>query len=265
MENVVNKDKDVWVRPWNIEKFDTLNIKDERFFSILIKGVLSFFNSNILLYNKEVKHFIYNTGSGYLYIEKNGYEYVLTETSNEDYIYMELPRCIVEIGDITFTESELTNPFVSGVYERNSSIDNTIRAYTAEVRRLPIEISLNLKYILGNFNESIILVEELINNLIYQKYFSITYLGNEIKCSIEYPSSNKIQFNKIDMTSKDQSIKTIEFDCKLNSSYPIINTKTEIEANKIIKSFNTNTSLGYTDDNNNQTISDIINKNNIQK
>lgn len=259
MDNVVNRQIDNWVRPWNIESFSTLSYKDERFFAILLKGLLSYLNQHIVLYNNPINHFIYNTGTGYLYLEKTGYEYTLTETSNDDEIYHKLPRCIVDIDDFSFDSNELSNPFVSAVYERKSSLSNEIKAYTAETRRLPVELSINLKYVLGNFNESIILIEELINKLLYQTYFSITYLGNEIKCSLECPLSNKIEFNKIDMTAKELSTKTIELSCKLCSSYPIINTRTETDASNVIKSFNTITNVER-----NENVTDEVHKTGIK-
>ena len=101
MKNIIyNKENFEWIRPWNIEKFDDIYNRDERFFSIVLKGVLSWFNSNIILYNKGISHFIFNTGSSYMYIESNGYEYSWNETTGEDQMYMKMPRCIVEIGGI---------------------------------------------------------------------------------------------------------------------------------------------------------------------
>ena len=44
VNGIVNKDEDVWVRPWNIEKFDDLYNRDDRFFGVLIKGMLSWLN-----------------------------------------------------------------------------------------------------------------------------------------------------------------------------------------------------------------------------
>lgn len=241
--NVINKELDKWVRPWNRESFDYINIKDDRYFSLLIKGLLSFLNENILLYNKSINHFFYNTGSSYLYIEKNGYEFNLSETSNDDIIYMELPRCILDLDNISYNNNELSNPFSNGIYERLDK-NNNINGYSAEIKRLPIELSINLKYILSNFNESIILIEQILNKLVYQKYFKFTFLGREIACSIEVPESQKININKIDMTSKEQNVKNIEFNIKLCSNYPIINERTEIPINKIISTFEHNSSFG---------------------
>ena len=100
MDNIVNKEKDKWIRPWNMKNFDSLSIRDDRFFSILIKGILNFMNREIVMYDKPIKHFILHTGSTYLYIEKNGYEFSLTETTGED---------IVSVSDSPVkTEEELS-------------------------------------------------------------------------------------------------------------------------------------------------------------
>ena len=99
MDNVINKEIDKWYRPWNISKFDDISIRDERFFSILFKGCLNWLNHNVFMYDKPIKHFIFNTGSSYLYVEDNGYEFKWSETTGEDQMYMSMPRCICEIGD----------------------------------------------------------------------------------------------------------------------------------------------------------------------
>lgn len=230
-----NSENNKWIRPWNKEKFDDLYNRDDRFFSILIKGVLSWLNKNILMYNKPIKHFIFNTGSSYLYVESNGYEFTWNETSGEDYIYMEMPRCIVKIGNVEIPTEELSNPYARGNYERLNG--NNIEGFNAEIRRLPVNMKIDLTYILSNFNESIILLEELINKIIFQQYFNIIYLGQIIKCSIEFPNSSEIEINKIDMTSPDINQKTINISVNICSNYPLINERTEIESNKIISSF----------------------------
>lgn len=232
--NVINSDKERWIRPWNITKFDNLENKDERFFAILIKGVLSFLNNRMVLYDKPIKHYILSTGSTYLYLEKNGYEYSFNETSGEDSMYMEMPRCIVEIGDINIPMQELSSPYSRGSYDRID--EDELKNFNAEIRRLPIEWNVSLKYVLSNFNESIILLEELLNNFVWQQYFSITYLGQKIKCSIELPQFPKIEVNKPDFSS-DIHEKKIEINVKICSNYPLINQRSEIPCTMIINSF----------------------------
>lgn len=236
---IINKEIDKWTRPWEIEKFDNLAVKDERFFSIIIKGCLSWLTENIIMYNKPIKHFIFATGSSYMYVEKNGYEYSWKETTGEDYIYMSTPRCIVNIQDFSVPQEELTNPFVRGNYERLSE-DGNIKGYNAEIRRLPLEITINLQYILSNFNESIILIQELFDKLIFQRYFKVTYLGQIVQCSIEFPNTQTLQQKKIDLGESEDNHRTIELNIKLNTYYPIINVDTEILGSKVIQNFKTN-------------------------
>ena len=232
METVFNREKEQWIRPWMTDKFDDLYNRDERFFSIVIKGLLSWLNRNIVLYNKSINHFIFNTGSSYLYMESNGYEFNLSETTGEDTMYMTLPRCLVEILDISFPMEELTSPYARGNYERRNG--NMLCGYNAEIRRLPIELDLNLKYYLSNFNETIILLQELIDKIIFQKYYKINYLGQVIQCSIEFPGNTTPEVNKIDMSSPDPNQRNITLSIKICTNYPIINERTEIPTDKVI-------------------------------
>lgn len=234
-EKVYENKKSKWVRPWNMEKFDNLFNRDERFFSVLIKGALSWLNQNIVMYNKSINHFIFNTGSSYLYVESNGYEFSMNETSGEDQMYMKMPRCVVELGDINIPMEELSAPYVRGVYERLDG--NTIKGYNAQIRRLPLEVSLSAKYVLSNFNEAIILVQELIDKVTFQQYFNITYLGQIIQCSLELDSNYQIQVNKIDMTDPNVNQKNVEIQFKLCSNYPRIDERTEEPVTNVIAKY----------------------------
>lgn len=241
MNNVFNREKEKWIRPWNQEKFDDLYNRDERYFAILVKGLISWLNRNIVMYNKPINHFIFNTGSSYLYIESNGYEYSVSEVTGEDTIYMSLPRCILEITNIKVPPEELSMPFSRGNYERRNG--NQLSGYNAEIQRMPIEISINAKYYLATFNEEMILAEEIINKLMFQQYFNITYLGNIIQCSIEFPSDLGIQINKIDMASAEPNQRTIELSLIVCSNYPNINERTEIPTDRVIVTYGVETDL----------------------
>ena len=230
-----------WQRPWNIKKFDDLYNRDERFFSILIKGFLSWMNRHVVLYDESINHFIFNTGSSYLYIESDGYQFSMNETSGEDQMYMKMPRCVISIDDINVPTEELTSPYVRGVYERRDG--NEIKGYNAQMRRLPIELSLTGNYILSTFNEALILVQEIIDRLAFQQYFNIVYLGQVIQCSIEIDSNYKIEFNKIDMLSTDTNQKSITLNFKLCSNYPMIDVGTECENKDVITTFVTNVDI----------------------
>jgi hypothetical protein len=168
-------------------------------------------------------------------MESNGYEYSVTETTGEDSIYMKLPRCIVEISDINIPMEELSAPFSRGNYERRSG--NQLQGFNAEIRRLPIEITINMKYYLSNFNETIILLQELIDKLVFQRYFNITYLGKVVQCSIEFPANYNPELNKIDMSSPEPTQRNITLDIKICTNYPLIDTRTEIPTDKVIAQF----------------------------
>lgn len=235
MQNLVNKEKERWMRPWNVKKFDNLFDRDDRFFAVVIKGALSWLTRNIVLYDEPINHFIFNTGSSYMYVEKNGYKYSLSEVSGEDQMYMKMPRCIVEIDNVSIPMEELTQPYVRGTYER--IVENDVVGMNAEMRRLPLEISLKLRYVLSNFNESIVLLQEIIDKMVFNKYFKITYLGQTIKCSLDWPTEQSIQLNKLDMTSSDTNQKSIEMSLKLTTSYPQIDERTEGRNDNIIGQF----------------------------
>lgn len=235
MENIINKKIEPWKRPWNITKFDDLYNRDERFISIVIKGLIMWLNSNILLYNKSIQHFIFNTGSSYMYVESDGYEFSWKETTGEDQMYMHLPRCILEFSNISVPTNDLSSSFSRGNYERRDG--NNIRGFNSEIKRIPLNISVTLHYTLSNMNESLILIQELIDKLIFQQYYNINYLGNNIQCSIEFPSEEIIQFNKIDMSSAEVNKKTIDMNLNICTNYPSINTRSEISTDKVIKEF----------------------------
>jgi hypothetical protein len=238
MQNLINKEVDFWERPWNKEKFDNLYERDERFFAIVIKGALSWLNSNLLMYNRPIRHFIFNTGSSYLYLENNGYEYNWCETSGEKLMYMETPRCLVKVGAFNIPLEELTAPYIRGEYERISNASDTkgqIVAYNAEMQRLPVEFTLNLNYVFSTFNEAIIFTQELMENVLFQQYFDVIYLGQIIKCSLEINADTNIELQEVDLASQDVNQRTMSFDIKITTNLPIINTQTECRSSNLIQ------------------------------
>ena len=233
--NTVNRKNKKWLRPWNVKQFNDLYNRDDRFFSVLIKGAIGFLNSHIKMYDKPINHFIFNTGSSYMFVESNGYEFSWNETSGEDSMYMELPRCVVELGNISIPQEELSQSFARGNYERKD--EDTIKGYNAEIKRLPIEMNLSLHYTFSNFNESIVVLQELFDELVFQRYFSIAYLGKIVRCSIEFPNSTQLEIGKIDFSAAEIVQRNINLDVVICTNYPLINQKTEISSNQVISKF----------------------------
>ena len=233
--NTVNRKNKKWLRPWNVKQFNDLYNRDDRFFSVLIKGAIGFLNSHIKMYDKPINHFIFNTGSSYMFVESNGYEFSWNETSGEDSMSMELPRCVVELGNISIPQEELSQSFARGNYERKD--EDTIKGYNAEIKRLPIEMNLSLHYTFSNFNESIVVLQELFDELVFQRYFSIAYLGQIVRCSIEFPNSTQLEIGKIDFSAAEIVQRNINLDVVICTNYPLINQKTEISSNQVISKF----------------------------
>lgn len=233
--NTVNRKNKKWLRPWNVKQFNDLYNRDDRFFSVLIKGAIGFLNSHIKMYDKPINHFIFNTGSSYMFVESNGYEFSWNETSGEDSMYMELPRCVVELVNISIPQEELSQSFARGNYERKD--EDTIKGYNAEIKRLPIEMNLSLHYTFSNFNESIVVLQELFDELVFQRYFSIAYLGQIVRCSIEFPNSTQLEIGKIDFSAAEIVQRNINLDVVICTNYPLINQKTEISSNQVISKF----------------------------
>lgn len=249
--NTENRKNKKWLRPWNVKQFNDLYNRDDRFFSVLIKGAIGFLNSHIKMYDKPINHFIFNTGSSYMFVESNGYEFSWNETSGEDSMYMELPRCVVELGNISIPQEELSQSFARGNYERKD--EDTIKGYNAEIKRLPIEMNLSLHYTFSNFNESIVVLQELFDELVFQSYFSIAYLGQIIRCSIEFPNSTQLEIGKIDFSAAEIVQRNINLDVVICTNYPLINQKTEISSNQVISKFK-----GYLQPNNRADYIEIL-------
>lgn len=242
MKNLFNKDIEQWERPWDVKQFNNLYNRDDRFFALVIQGFLSWMNDNIRMYGEPILHFIHNTGSSYLYVENNGYEYKTNETTGEDTIYMSMPRCVIEFSSVSIPVEELSNGYSYGRYERITN-NNDLQGFGAIIKRMPLELSISAHYVLSNFNESIILLQEIIDKVLFQRYYDITYLGKTIRCSIEFPTDQQIQINKIDMESKETNQKLIDLDLKINTNYPIIDVRSEIRNDVIISRFNEKTNL----------------------
>ena len=64
MKTVFNRENEQWIRPWMTDKFDDLYNRDERFFSIVIRGyyhglietLYYTISQSIILYSTQVHH-----------------------------------------------------------------------------------------------------------------------------------------------------------------------------------------------------------------
>ena len=233
---------DAFVHPWDIEIFDD-NSRDTRFFALVVKALLNYLDRSVRLYGKGIRHFVFSTGKEYLYQESNGYDFAWGETTGEDYIYMTKPRCILDWDSVEIEQSEISAPS-RGDYERfvatsgsdrsQSALSKRIGAYSAEIRFIPLKMPVTLRYALANFNESLVLVQELLNLFSFTRYFSFSYLGQRIDVSVEFPLSYEPA--KTLKTSYDAENKTREVSAKLDikTYFPVILEPSEVRADNVI-------------------------------
>lgn len=230
-----SKEKDIRIKLIKGE-IDPNNI--ELFFGDAIKATILFLNKNIKLRDKRIPHFILNTGDEILYRELMDYEYSRTEVTDENFVYNEIPRCQVDVSEVATQPDQLTQPYSRGFFE--VEVDDHVYEFTAEVRRMPIQMNLNLKYYIDSFTDCLTLAQYIITNLTYVRTFSFVYMGEEILCSVRLPDSESIE--KLTSLSFDSEnrFKSISFDLALETNIPIFNGRSAIESSAVIKTTDNN-------------------------
>lgn len=206
----------------------------ENFFSELIKSTILELNSNIKLYNENINHFFLNTGDDLLWKKTLGYDFSVEplETSNNDYVYNKIPRSILNFDGITINTDQFTQPFIRG--ECEIGIDNKIIEFSAEIKRIPVEISLSAKYYVSTFTDVLTLSQELLSKMAFNKKFIFEYLGKTVDASIQLPTTINHEKNITPSFDDENNNKTIEIEYIITSNLPIFNNRTAVETNAII-------------------------------
>lgn len=195
----------------------------ELFFSTLIKGLMLRLDDDISIRGISVPHLIVHTGSDVLYLERKGYDQSIEplQISNEDYIYNVVPRCIVSPGGIELVADQLTNPYSLGQFQYEG--DEEILNITAEFRRMPIKLSVDLKYLTDSYRDMLELTQQILTKLSFIRTFYITYMGQSIQCSYRIPDSFSGEYiTELDGTTTDSKNKTMSISIEVESNLPII-------------------------------------------
>ena len=195
----------------------------ELFFSTLIKGLMLRLDDDISIRGISVPHLIVHTGSDALYLERKGYDQSIEplQISNEDYIYNIVPRCIVSPGGIELAADQLTNPYSLGQFQYEG--DEEILNITAEFRRMPIKLSVDLKYLTDSYRDMLELTQQILTKLSFIRTFHITYMGQSIQCSYRIPDSFSGEYiTELDGTTTDSKNKTMSISIEVESNLPII-------------------------------------------
>lgn len=206
------------------------------FFSLLIKGLLNKLDDDILIRNISIPHIILHTGDDLMYLKLKGYDQSVEPTtiSNEDYIYNVIPRCIVNPSNIDLVSDQVTNPYSRGIFQYET--DSSLHTLSAEFRRLPVKLTVELTYYISTYTELLILVQQILTKLAFIKTYNITYMGQLIKCSYKIPESfNGEHLMELDGTIQDNRNKTLTLSLEVETNLPVISNKTVISTDKVIQ------------------------------
>ena len=209
----------------------------ELFFSALIKGLMLRLDDDISIRNIPIPHLIINTGDDTMYLERKGQNNSIEplQISNEDYIYTIIPRCIVKPGGIDLLADQLTNPYTVGQFQYDDS-ENLLNL-TAEFRRMPIKLTVELKYLTDTYRDLLELTQQIITKLSFIRTFNITYMGQMIQCSYRIPESFSGEYiTDLDGTTTDSRAKSISISLEVETNIPVISPKTVMPSDKFIKS-----------------------------
>ena len=211
-----------------------INVQD-LFFSILIKGLLYNLNGDIKVRGKCVPHYIMHTGDDRMFLAARGYDASIEPNvlSNENNIYSIIPKCIVNPSGIDLDTSQLTSPYSIGGLQYEDSTG--VYMLKGEFRRVPIKISVDLKYYTDSYTDMLELIQYVISNLAFIRTYDIMYMGQKITCSYKIPESFSDEHTMdIDGSMSDSREHTLNLSVEVETNMPVFNNRTIMSATNII-------------------------------
>ena len=213
----------------------------ELFMSSLFKALLYNLSHQMMLRDKNIPHFILNTGDDIMWLENKGQDNSKEpyQVSNEDYVYNSVPRCIVTLGGIEVLEDQITSPYSRGEFE--ISTDDILQGFSAEFRRMPLKFSVTLKYYLDSFTDVLSVTQYIITKLLFIRTFKFDYLGQMIEASYKVPTSFDNEKNiTFDGGTTEQKLRTIELTLEVETNMPVYDERTTIGIGNYIKTISFN-------------------------
>jgi hypothetical protein len=217
----------------------------ENFMSILIKGLLYNLTGCIKVRNNPVPHLILHTGDDHMWLETKNYDASIEplNISNEEAVYSIIPKCIVTPSAINLDSGQLTSPYSLGSLQYTG--DDGIYTLSGEFRRMPIKLSVDLKYYTDSYTDMLELIQYIISNIAFIRTYDIMYMGQKIKCSYKIPDSfDEAHSMEIDGAMSDNRTHSLSLSIELETNMPIFNNKTIMEniiITKTVSNINTTT------------------------
>lgn len=210
----------------------------ESFVSILIKGLLLKLNNDIKIRDNNVPHIIVHTGDDIMWNETKMYNNAIEPLtiSNENNVYSIVPRCIVNPSGVDLDINQLTSPYTLGTLQYESKDKSGVYSLCGEFRRIPIKLSVELKYYTDTYSDMLELIQGIIANLAFIRTYDIVYLGQKIKCSYKIPESFSEEHSMdIDGAMSDNREHVLTLSIEVETNMPIFNNKTIMPFNIITK------------------------------
>ena len=222
---------------WNDVRKGVFDINNQQlFFSIVAKGFIYKLNQNLKLRGINIPHYILNTGDDIMYLEVKGQNHAIEplEVSNENFVYSQVPRCMVQPTGINVQPDQLSNPYSHGKFE--VEYNDMIYGLRAEFRRIPVTYGFSLKYYLDNFIDSLDVIQQILANLSFVNLFKVIYLGQQINCSYQIPDAYQTEYMmEFDGITTDSKFRTISLELEVSTNFPVLHAETVMPADMFIK------------------------------
>lgn len=212
----------------------------QNFFSTLIKGAMYSFNQYLKIRGKMVPHYIMNTGDDIMYLELKDYHYQLVpcDAQAAQLAYGTIPRCNARIGAVNVPLDQLSSPYSRGAF--NIEYDGNVYAMTAQMRRIPVTLTMDLEYTLDSFTDTLDLTQQIISHWQFIKTFDIQYLGKTITCSYKIPENISSELNVTFSDGDGETkVRKITLSIDVESNYPLYQPESTIEASATIHTLQT--------------------------
>ena len=228
---------------WNDVRKGVIDINNQDLFlGLLSKSFLYNINQKLSLRGIPVPHYILNTGDDIMYLEAKGQDHSIERpalpgqtpvVSNENYVYSQIPRCMVQPAGLNIPGDQLTSPYSYGRFEFEH--EDMIYVFRSEFRRIPLDCTYSLKYYLDSFTDAMSVTQQIITKLAFINTFDFTYLGNIINASYKIPDDFQTEFMlEFDGATTDNKARQISLELQVSTNIPIIYPETIIPADKFI-------------------------------
>lgn len=221
----------------------------QAFFKNLMRALITKLNSQFTCRGTSIPHYILNSGDDIMYLENKGQNASIEpyEVSNENYIYTTIPRCIINPEGIEFLGDQLTSPYSFGQFQYSSENGDLIQ-FSAEFRRMPFKMTVELKYYFDTMTDVFEYVQQVFSRTLSIQTFQFQYLGQTITSSYQVPTGYNPEVNiTFDGATTDSKYRVLSISLEVESNFPYYNNRTVVENSNTISIY-TNALKIYKDD-----------------